>query len=258
MEPLLAEAAEILERGSYERALELYQRAAGTDPRSGVAYDGIAQCQYRLRHHDEAQQAADIATALDPNLISPHLILAYIFAQRKDWEHAHREALAALDLAPDQFETLDCYGTVLAGEGDPERAIPYLRRALEIEPSALSTHHNLAVIYGQLGHTRNLIGELRAINKLNPSLSNRIWLASAIHHRYMVYLIVAMLIIIVLAGVWELPQLLLIPALYLGWLGLNVYWEIRNGRWRRGILLLGIMLIYAGTLFWFYQGIIRD
>jgi tetratricopeptide (TPR) repeat protein len=256
LQPQLAEASRYLDQGQPERALQLYQGAAGADPRSAAAYQGIAQCQYRLRHYDDAIRAAKMAAELDPNLVPPHLILAYVYAQRKDREQSHREALTALDLAPDQFETLDCYGAILAAEGDPERAIPYLRHAVEIEPSAVSTRHNLAVIYGQVGDSANLIRELRAINRLSPSLSNGIWLASAIHHRYMVYLIVGMVVLIVLAGVFGLAQLLVLPALYLGWLALNIYWEFRNGRWRRGLSLLFTALIYAGALWWFFAGIV--
>jgi Tfp pilus assembly protein PilF len=255
MQLLLAEASQYLDEGNPQRALEKYQSVARTDPRSSSAYEGIAQCQYKLRHLDEASQAARIASELEPTLVSPHVILARIYAQHKDREQSHREALIALDLSPDQFETLDCYGTILAAEGDPERAIPYLRRAVEIEPGAVSTRHNLAVIYGQLGDTNNLIRELRAINQLKPSLSDRIWLASANHHKYVIYLIGAMLVLIVLAGVLHLPALLLIPALYLGWFGLNIYWEFRNGRWRRALPLLGTAVIYAAALWWFYLGI---
>jgi tetratricopeptide (TPR) repeat protein len=253
--PQLAEAGQYLEQGQLERALELYRGAAASDPGSAVAYQGIAQCEYKLRHYDDAIQAGIRAVGLDPTLVAPHLILAYAYTQTKDREQSHREALTALDLAPDQFETLDCYGAILAAEGDPERAIPYLRRAIEIEPSAISTRHNLAVIYGQVGDSANLIRELRAINRLSPSISNRIWLASAIHHRYMIYLVVGMVVLIVLAGILGLAWLLLPPALYLGWLALNIYWEFRNGRWRRGLSLLFTGLIYAGALWWFYTGI---
>lgn len=255
MQLLLAEASQYLDEGSPERALEKYQSVARSDPRSAPAYEGIAQCQYKLRHLDEASQAAKIAVGLEPNLVSPHVILARVYAQQKDKEQSHREALSALNLAPHQFETLDCYGTILAAEGDPERAIPYLRHAVEIEPGALSTRHNLAVIYGQLGDSDNLIRELRTINRLSPTLSDRIWLASAVHHKYMIYLIVAMLVLIVLAGALRMPALLLLPALYLGWFALNIYWEFRNGRWRRALPLVGTAVIYAVALWWFYQGI---
>ena len=78
MEVLLTEAGETLDEGNYEKALFAYQEAARSDPRSATAYDGIAQCQYRLRNYDEALRAAKIASGLDPNLISPHLIQAYL------------------------------------------------------------------------------------------------------------------------------------------------------------------------------------
>jgi capsular exopolysaccharide synthesis family protein len=79
--------------------------------------------------------------------------------------------------------------------------------------------------------------------------------ASALHHRYMLPLIVVMLALVVLAGVFSMPGLLVIPALYLGWFALNIYWEFRSGRWRRALPLVGTAIIYGAALFWFYVGI---
>jgi len=256
MQPQLVEANQYLGAGNAQKALEIYLEIARTTPRSPLAYQGIAQSQYQLKKYEEALRASKIALDLDPRLTAPHIILAYIYARNKDSEQSRRQAEIALELAPSQFETLDCYGTILAAENKYEEAVPYLVRAVEIEPSALSAHHNLAIVYQQLGETGKLTQELRTIYRLSPSLNNGIWLLSTLHHRYMIFLVVGMFLVIILAGILRLPVLLLIPALYLVWLFVNVFWEFRNRRWRRGATLLLATLLYAAALGWFYNGML--
>lgn len=255
MESRLAEADKYLGGGDPQKALETYLTIARVDPRNAVAHQGIAQCQYQLRQYEEATESAKTALRLDPALTAPQVLLAYIHAQNKDLEEAHREAQKALDLAPNSFETLNCYGVILAAEKKYDEAAPYLKRATEIDPWAISTHHNLAVVYSQIEDSGDLLHELRIIYRLQPSLGNGMRLLSALHHEYLLYLVLGMGLVIVLAGVLSLPILLLLPALYVAWLCLNVYWEFRNRRWREGASLLVVTLVFSVALWWFYAGI---
>jgi tetratricopeptide (TPR) repeat protein len=255
MESRLAEADKYLGGGDSQKALETYLTIAKVDPRNAVAYQGVAQCQYQLRQYTEATVSAKTALRLDPALTAPRVLLAYIHAQRKELDEAHKEAQKALDLAPNSFETLNCYGVILAAEEKYDEAAPFLKRATEIDPWAISTHHNLAIVYSQIEDSPDLLHELRTIYRLQPSLGNGMRLLSALHHEYLLYLVVAMGLVIILAGVLSLPALLLLPGLYVAWLCLNVYWELRNRRWRDGAALLAVTLVFSVALWWFYTGI---
>lgn len=255
MEARLAEADEQLSGGDPRKALETYLAIVKVDPRSAAAHQGVAQCQYQLRQYAEATESARVALGLDPALTAPRILLAYIHAQNKDLEQAHREAQKALDLAPSSFETLNCFGVILAAEKKYDEAAPYLRLATKIDPWALSTHHNLAIVYGQIEDSPNLLHELRTIYRLQPSLGNGLRLLSTLHHEYLLYLVVGMALVIVLAGILSLPVLLLLPALYVAWLCINAYWEFRNRRWRGGVSMLVLTLVFAVALWWYYTGI---
>jgi tetratricopeptide (TPR) repeat protein len=255
MESHLAEANRYLGGGDPQKALEIYLTIAKTEPRSAVAHQGIAQSQYQLRQYTEASESARTALRLDPALTAPRVLLAYIHAQNGDLEAAHRDAEKAFDLAPNSFETANCYGVILAAEKKYDQAALHLRRATEIDPWAISTHHNLAIVYSQIQDSKNLLHELRIIYRLQPSLNNGIRLLSALHHAYLLYLVVGMALVVILAGILLLPSLLLLPALYVAWLCVNVYWEFRNRRWRDGVLLLIVTVVFAVALWWFYTGI---
>jgi tetratricopeptide (TPR) repeat protein len=255
MESHLDEANKHLGGGDPQKALEVYWTIARADPRSAVAHQGIAQCQYQLRQYAEATGSARTALRLDPALTAPRVLLAYIYAQNGDLDAAHREAQKAIELAPNSFETANCYGVILAAEKKYEEAAPHLRRATEIDPWAISTHHNLAIVYGHTEDSVNLLHELRIIYRLQPSLNNGLRLLSALHHEYLLYLVVGMALVIVLAGILLLPGLLLIPTLYVAWLCVNVYWEFRNRRWRAGASLLLVTAVFSVALWWFYSGI---
>ena len=255
MESHLAEAEGYLGGGEPQKALEIYLTIAKADPRSAVAYQGIAQSQYQLGQPAQATESARTALRLDPHLSAPRVLLAYIYARNGDLDAAHAEAQKAFELAPGLFETANCYGVILAAEKKYEQAAVYLRRATETDPWAISTHHNLAIVYGQIEDSENLLHELRVIYRLRPSLNNGIRLLSALHHEYLLYLVVGMALVIVLAGILSLPILLLLPALYVAWLCMNVYLEFRNRRWRGGASLLVLTVVFSVALWWFYSGI---
>jgi tetratricopeptide (TPR) repeat protein len=255
MESYLAEANKYLGGGDPQKALEIYLTIATTDPRSAVAHQGMAQSQYQLRQYAEASESARTALRLDPALTAPRVLLAYIHAQNGDLETAHREAEKAFELAPNSFETANCYGVILAAEKKYDQAGLQLRRATEIDPWAISTHHNLAIVYSHIQDSKNLLHELRIIFRLQPSLNNGIRLLSALHHEYLLYLVVGMALVVILAGILSLPILLLLPALYVAWLCMNIYWEFRSRRWREGVLLLIVTVVFAVALWWFYTGI---
>jgi tetratricopeptide (TPR) repeat protein len=79
-----------------------------------------------------------------------HQRIGHLFAQRGDFAEAEASYRRAAQLRPD-FAAWNNLATVLASQGQVDRAIPFLQRAIQLKPDSVPTHYNLAVILAQQG-----------------------------------------------------------------------------------------------------------
>lgn len=128
-------------------------------------------------HEDTFEEAAQLlrrAIALDPDFALAHAQLALLLAFGRrvgldiDREAARREALAegerALAIAGDRSEVQGFVGCAFADLGQPDRGIPILERAVEVNPSN-------AQAWVAMGAARLTVGEVeRAVQELRHGL----------------------------------------------------------------------------------------
>lgn len=72
-------ANNLLEQKKYREATQAFLDILQQDPSSGQAYQGMAQCYYRLKNYEAASSSSMKAIELDQTLVIPHVILAYIY-----------------------------------------------------------------------------------------------------------------------------------------------------------------------------------
>jgi Flp pilus assembly protein TadD len=66
---------------------------------------------------------------------------------------AIKECKTVLEVLPEQYGTNLILGRVLIRSGDPEAALPRLKKAAEIRPQAPEPHMSLSEAYDKLGQT---------------------------------------------------------------------------------------------------------
>ena len=139
-------------------AIECCKRALTLAPNFVKAHALLARayCQRHLQYGEPpdwlplAQAGADRAIQLAPSSPEGHNALAYIdFALGKQWE-ALAEDRRAIAAAPGYWLALREYGTSWIGLGHPERAIPWLKAAIDIEPNKVGGYCYLASAYSDL------------------------------------------------------------------------------------------------------------
>jgi Flp pilus assembly protein TadD len=64
------------------------------------------------------------------------------------------------------------YGTYLADAGQAEKAVPFLSKAVTLDPQYADAWHNLGRAYLLLGRTAEAVPALRTAVSLNPKLDN--------------------------------------------------------------------------------------
>ena len=102
----------LISRSDYRDGFELYQRAVLHFPDSAALHHGLRLCAGRQGHHEVALAAAETALALEPL----------------------------------NQELVNDMGWTLYERGEPDRALPFLQRAVELDPQdALAAAQNLRI-----------------------------------------------------------------------------------------------------------------
>jgi serine/threonine protein kinase/Tfp pilus assembly protein PilF len=136
-------------REGFLKALEYYGRALALDPEYAQACVGLALAYTELgmgqgkdpadpmASYRSAKKYAARALELDAGLGEAHGVRAYLsFVCDHDWAEAEQGFRRALELNPGSADSNDLYGQMLAAQARYDEAIPYLKRAHELDPLA--------------------------------------------------------------------------------------------------------------------------
>jgi tetratricopeptide (TPR) repeat protein len=101
----------LISRSDYRDGFEFYQRAVAHFPDAASLHQGLCLCAGHQGHHEVALAAAK----------------------------------AALALEPDNQEVVNDMGWTLYERGEPDRALPFLQRAVELDPQDALAAENLRI-----------------------------------------------------------------------------------------------------------------
>ncbi|MEO6212144.1 MAG: protein kinase [Vicinamibacterales bacterium] len=131
-----------LEKGTFEQARELYEKAISQEPAHAQALAGLAAL-HAMRFTfttdaaelEQAAQYARRSIAADPLLGEPHVWLGYALMRCDRMDEALGAELRAADLDPVNGYPPYFAGCVQQFRGRPGDAMPFLQRAVEVDPS---------------------------------------------------------------------------------------------------------------------------
>ena len=160
------------------QALECFRKALALEPRNAAAWSGLAdvydvQAQFGLispvRGMAEARSAAQKALQLDPSLAEAHISIAAIYeAYDWNWKAAEREYRRAIELNPQLPSAHLWYGMFLRDQGRLREAMPYLERALRLEPLSVFALCNIAEAYAMQRDYTSAIRNMDVALELAP------------------------------------------------------------------------------------------
>jgi len=129
--------------GSYDRAVQQFQRAIQLDPTSSEAWRGLAQAYQAMQGRDNEAVAA---------------------------------YMKAIELQPGYFAPWNYLGTFYRLRGNYQEAEKCWRRVIELAPQLLAGHANLGALYGDLGRYDDAERELKQALEIDgqwrPALNN--------------------------------------------------------------------------------------
>ena len=181
------------DREMFKQATACFRDAIEIDPNYAGAYAGLAMA-YALDYQnhwsntsetslDQAQRFIDEAIAKDEKDPFPHYVAAVVATWKKDYERWDYEDNRALSLNPNFAPALSNLGTLHIYTGEPAKAIPYIERAMRLDP--VSQHgqyvHFLGAAYFVAGEYETAATCFRDRIAINPTTDlSRSFLASAL------------------------------------------------------------------------------
>jgi len=145
---------------SVRRAIEVLQEAVALDPDFADAWANLAGAsvvngfdadQGHEALFDQGRQAAIKAIAVDPGNGFGHAVLGLLAMRDLDWEEAGRELDRAVELNPNETNSLLWKGISLMVLGYPHEALRYFDQAEAVDPVWPLLQTWLSVTYGSLG-----------------------------------------------------------------------------------------------------------
>ena len=153
-------------------ALDHARQAIEIDPRSLLGHSILGKVRLYLKDGQGAVAQAERACALDPNSAEANMFLSFILAAAGRGADALRIIKKAVLLHPHPSSYyLETLGLSHLALGDYDRAIAAFLRGIEINPSYMPCHYELAVAYGVRGRTEEARTEAAIVKDDWPSVS---------------------------------------------------------------------------------------
>lgn len=180
-------------RKSLEFALEMFTRAAGTDPTYAQAWAGMADCYcylYMYFGNDQmnlelACEMSRAALELDAGLAEAHSACGHAASLRKDYERAESEFKEAIRLNPQLFEAYYFYARMCFVQGRFEDAASFYEEAENINPEDCQAPSLMAFTCRTLGQTarceaayRRTLAKVKKVLEFHPDDSRAIYLGA--------------------------------------------------------------------------------
>lgn len=144
-----------------QKAIEHFNRAIELDPQFALAHSALAETYaiynfYSVNYDREAFPKARVAAVraleLDNGLAEAHTALGLVKSQYDfDWDGAEKSYLRAIELNPNYPTARQWYGEFLAFRQRTDESLAQMRKAIELDPTSLSTNTAPALPYNISG-----------------------------------------------------------------------------------------------------------
>lgn len=147
---------------SYEKlATEAYLRLYQADPNSYRVHQLVADLNETKGEDGKAIEEYRAAIALKPSVSNVHYSLGHVLWKDLKLNDAREQFEAELALNPRHAGALIELGDTYLLEHQPDKALPYLTRALAMDPDNLDLHRDLGTAYSELGDYRKAAAEFK-------------------------------------------------------------------------------------------------
>ena len=175
------------------KARDFFQQAIVADPQFALAYSGLADAcnmlgiTYRVLRPEEgfrcAQDAAQTALRLNPELAEAHASLGLIHLNRFRWAPAEREFKRALELNPNYTNALLWYSILQLARNHVDESTALMRKAVQVDPLSSIMVTNLAMRLNVAGKYSEGLANAQKGMELDPTHKPAWWMNAFAYER---------------------------------------------------------------------------
>ncbi|MGA2243313.1 MAG: tetratricopeptide repeat protein, partial [Verrucomicrobiota bacterium] len=156
-------------QASVYRNLEtLWRDTLAKNPGAFLAHNNLGSYLYNEGHIEEAMEHYHKAIQINPNNCETLINLGIAFAAQGQFNEAIAHYQRALQINPDYAEAYINLGLVLLKKGNEDEAITYFQRALQIKPDFAEAHINLGNALLQKGNEDEAITHFQRALQIKP------------------------------------------------------------------------------------------
>ena len=162
-----------------DKAIPLFTKAIGLDPRSALPYAGLAQAQVQRfirgdgpQWLDLAEATGDKAKALNADAVPVLLASGFIEQQHGRYEQAIREFARAAALAPEDSEAWRQLAACYDAANRPDEAVATYRKALEAQPGYYRHYLFFGTFYLNRSQFDRAEEQYRRVTAIAPGLAS--------------------------------------------------------------------------------------
>jgi tetratricopeptide (TPR) repeat protein len=147
---------------TYHEILLLDAESAEADMLAGEALD-------ELKNPSGAIEQFRAAVKADPQMPDVHFGLGYLLWTKRQYPEAEQELRAELDNNPNHAQSMTYLADAELHLGHPEAAVPWLQKAIQIDPGIELAHLDLGEIDADAGQHESALQQLETAAKLAPN-----------------------------------------------------------------------------------------
>ncbi len=153
-------------------AIPALARSLELDVRNAEAHKILGRTLMIVGKFDAAQVEFEQAIRYKPDSAEIRYNLGKLFSIQDNWEPARRELEAAVRLDPSYVEALDALGFALEALGDDPGAIAWYEKAIAVNDARqghfVTAHENLSALYNRAGDPEKALEYAKKALELNP------------------------------------------------------------------------------------------
>ena len=151
----------------YSKALPWLQKAAALSPESGRAHYELGVALGETGDWEGAAAQLEVAVQHAPDSDDMRFYLGMAYDEIGRAAEAEKNFHAALRINPNHYRANLLIGRLLGMQNDPLTALPYLQKAVKLQPQSPDAHKFLANVYTELGQEENARRERAEADRLN-------------------------------------------------------------------------------------------
>jgi len=158
------------DKGDFRSAIDYFKQAIEIEPNCFACRYNLGRSYIALKKYSDAQEIFDRLAKENPKSANVLSTLGEVFSLRGDDKKALPLLKKSLELDSGDSITLNNYGISLHNTGKYEEALGAFNKAIEIQPELVEAHNYRGLTLYQLGKYKKALKSLRLADSLQPNV----------------------------------------------------------------------------------------